>query len=143
MKCALNAMPACLPRSSDFMVLLRVSIGSRRKSSPVELEQVEGAKDCRRGPVSANEIEYRKSVPVSDDRLAVDEAWACRECSDRRGSYRETPGEIVAVAGKEPHTGSVAPCHDAEAVMFDFMQPVPPDRRPIGRAGEAGLNDAS
>ena len=33
-KCALNAMPACLPRSSDFRVLLRVSIGSRRKSSP-------------------------------------------------------------------------------------------------------------
>ncbi len=31
-KCALNAMPACLPRGSDFKVLLRVSIGSRRKS---------------------------------------------------------------------------------------------------------------
>ena len=26
MECALNAMPACLPRSSDFRVLLRVSM---------------------------------------------------------------------------------------------------------------------
>jgi hypothetical protein len=31
---SVNAMPACLPRSSDFRVLFRVSIGSRRKSSP-------------------------------------------------------------------------------------------------------------
>jgi hypothetical protein len=29
-KCALNTMPACLPRRSDLRVLLRVSIGSRR-----------------------------------------------------------------------------------------------------------------
>ena len=53
MKCALNAIPACLPRSSDFRVLLQVSISSRRKSSPSSFEQVESAKECRRaGPVS-------------------------------------------------------------------------------------------
>ena len=34
MKCALNAIPARLLRKSDFRVLLRVSIGMRRKSSP-------------------------------------------------------------------------------------------------------------
>ena len=73
MKCALNAMPACLPRRSDLSVLLRVSIGSRPQILAIELDQVEGAKDCRRGPVSANESEHRKSVPVGDDRLAVDE----------------------------------------------------------------------
>ena len=108
----------------------------------VKLEQVEGAKDCRRGPaVCADEIEHRKSVLVGDDCLAVNEARACRQCRDCRGGHREAPGEIVAVSSEEPHTGSIAPCHDAEAVMFDFMQPVPADRRSISRAGKAGLNE--
>jgi hypothetical protein len=48
----------------------------------------------------------------------------------------------MAVSSEEPHTGSITPRHDAEAVMLDFMQPVPPDRRPIGGAGKAGFNDA-
>ena len=43
-----------LPRSSGFKVLLRVSLGSRRKSHAVELDQIEGANDRgRAGPVPA------------------------------------------------------------------------------------------
>ena len=37
---------------------------------------------------------------------------------------------------------AASPCHDAEAVMFDFVQAVSAGRRSIGRAGKAGLNDA-
>ena len=48
--------------------------------------------------------------------------------SDRRGGQWEAPGEIVPIASEEPHTGSVAPRHDAKAVMFDFVQPVRADR---------------
>jgi hypothetical protein len=110
----------------------------------IELEQVEGAKDRRMaGPVPADEVEHRKAFMVGDYRLAVDEAGACRQRRDRCGGQWEASSEIVAVSSEEPHTGSIAPCHDAEAVVLDLMQPVPADRRPVGRAGKARLNDAS
>jgi hypothetical protein len=79
---------------------------------------------------------------VGDDRLTVDQARARRQRRDRRGGQREAPGKIVSVARQEPHTGSVAPRHDAEAVMFYFVQPVPPDRRSIDGPGQAWLNES-
>ena len=91
--------------------------------------------------VPANKVEHRKALLVGDDCLAVDQAGACRQSGNRRGGQREAPGEIMAVARQEPHAGSVSPRHDAEAVMLDFVQPVPADRRSIGRTGEAGLNE--
>jgi hypothetical protein len=104
MKCALNAMPACLPRSNDFRVILRVSIGSAPQILAVELNQVEGAEDCGLArPVPADKIEHRKAFLIGDDRLAVDEARACRKRRDRRGGQRETHGEIVAMTSEEPH----------------------------------------
>ena len=57
--------------------------------------------------------------------LPVDQTGACRQLSDRRRGQREAPGEIVAVASEEPHTGSVAPRPDAEAVVLDFVQANP------------------
>jgi hypothetical protein len=57
-------------------------------------------------------------------RLAVDQAGAHRQRHDGRHDQEEAFGEIVAVAGVEPHALGVAPRQDAEAVVFDFLQPV-------------------
>ena len=51
------------------------------------------------------------------------------------------PGDIVAVSSEEPHAGSVALRHDAEAVMLDLVNPIPTGRRFIGRAGQAWLDE--
>ena len=135
-------MPACLPRSSDFRVLLRVSIGSRRKSSPSSSSRSKAQRTAAAlGRLPADQVEHRKAVLVGDDRLAVDEAGACRQRRDRRGGQREAPGEIMAVPSEEPHAGSVAPRHDAEAVMLDLVNPIPPGRRLIGTAGQAWLDE--
>jgi len=89
----------------------------------------------------ADQVEYRKSVLVGDDRLAVDETGACRQCRDRRGGHREAPSKIVAVSSEEPHVVSDAPRHDAEAVMLDLVNPIPAGRRLIGRAVQAWLDE--
>ena len=73
--------------------------------------------------------------------LPVDQTGACRQLSDRRRGQREAPGEIVAVASEEPHTGSVAPRPDAEAVVLDFVKPIRPGRRLVRRPWQAWLNE--
>jgi len=37
--------------------------------------------------------------------------------------------EIVAIASKEPHAGTIAPRQSAEAIMLDFVQPAGTGRR--------------
>ena len=41
----------------------------------------------------------------------------------------------------KPHAVSVAPRHDAEAIILDLANPIPPGRRFIGRAGQAWLDE--
>ena len=41
----------------------------------------------------------------------------------------------------KPHAVSVAPRHDAEAVMLDLVNPIPAGRRLIRGAGQAGLDE--
>jgi hypothetical protein len=53
----------------------------------------------------------------------------------------EAPSEIVAVSSEEPHPGSFAPRHDAEAVMLDLVNPIPAGRRFIGTAGQVWLDE--
>ena len=122
-------MPACLPRRSDLRVLLRVSVGSRRRSSPSSSIRSKAQRDRgRAGPRPADEVENSKPFLVGDDRLAIDEAGPCRQRRDSRGGQREAPCEIVAVTREEPHPIAVAPRHDAEAVVLDFVNPARPRR---------------
>jgi len=62
-----------------------------------------------------------------------------RRCSGVKA--REGGPAPVAVSSEEPHTGSVAPRHDAEAVMLDLVNPIPPGRRFIGMPGQTGLDE--
>ena len=87
-------MPACWPRSSDFRVLLRVSIGSTQILA-VELDQIEGAQGHgAAAPSPADQVEYCKSLLVTGDGLAVDYAAACRQRRDRGGDQREAASKI-------------------------------------------------
>jgi hypothetical protein len=63
-------MPACLPRSTDFRVLLRVFDRGRRKIFAVEFDQVEGAEDYIRGVLLAHQV---KPLVVEKD-LGLDGA---------------------------------------------------------------------
>jgi hypothetical protein len=101
----------------------------------IELDQVEGAKDCRRGPVSANEIEHRKAVVVGNDRLTVDQAGSHRQFGDGCRGEREAIGEVVAPAGVQGDDGGVALREYAEPVVLDFVNPTRPRRAASWQGG--------
>jgi hypothetical protein len=48
----------------------------------------------------------------------------------------------VAVAGDQAHALEIAPSQDAEAVVFDLVQPVGTARRGFGRRRQAGFDKA-
>ena len=52
-------------------------------------------------------------------------------------------GEIVTVAGVEPHALDVAPRQNAEAVVLDLVQPVRASRRGFGWRRQAGFDSAA
>src|SRR5690348_1697698 len=88
----------------------------------VEFEQIECAKDNISGvPLSADQIEHGKPLLVAGDGFAVDYAGARRQPRDRRSDQGKAIGKIVAVAAEQSNAGAVAPRHDAEAVMLDFV----------------------
>ena len=68
-------------------------------------------------------VKYREAAFVNDNRLAVDYARPHREALDRGGDLRKARGEIVAIAPEQPDTPLVAPGEDAEAIVFDFVNP--------------------
>jgi hypothetical protein len=105
----------------------------------VKLHKVEGAQH-RLGSVTLapDQLEHGMPAIVGDDGLAVDQARAHRQRRDGGHRQREAPGEIVAVAGEQPHAGSVPQRHDAKAVVLDFVQPVRADGRRLGGDGRQG-----
>jgi hypothetical protein len=74
----------------------------------------------------ADQVEYCKSLLVTGDGLAVDQAEPHRQFGDRRRSQREAIGEVVTVAGDQAYAAIVAPGHDPEAVVLDLVNPVRP-----------------
>jgi len=96
----------------------------------VEFDQIEGAQGHGAAVLlPTDQVEYCKSLLVTGDGLAVDYAGVCRQGSNRRGGQREAASKIVALPGEKPHTVAVAPRHDAEAVMLDFVKPIRSGRR--------------
>ena len=85
-----------------------------------------------------DQIEDGEAVVVAGDRLTVDQAGAPRQGRDSRDDQRKALGEVVAVAGDKPDTGSVAPCHEPEAIVLDLVNPVGPARRHFGRGRRQG-----
>ena len=71
----------------------------------------------------ADAIEARHAVVVAADRLAVDDAGARAQPSQRLDDQGEAVGQVVARTAVEPHAVAVLARDDAEAVVLDLVQP--------------------
>ena len=71
--------------------------------------------------VAADQVEHGQTALVANDGLAVDQAGASRQLTDRHRDERKPGGEIVTGTGDQPDTGTVPASHDAKAVMLDFV----------------------
>src|SRR5262245_62411823 len=88
--CSLNRMPGRALAAIDASVALRTSSGSRRRSSPVQLNEVEGVEEGTVVmAVVANEIERRHAVVVASNRLPIDDAGARAQAGRRLDDQRE------------------------------------------------------
>jgi hypothetical protein len=65
-----------------------------------------------------------------------------RQRRNVRHDLRKALAEIAAVAGDQAYAISVAPRHDAEAVVLDLVQPVRTAGRSFGRRRQARLDEA-
>ena len=94
----------------------------------------------KRGPDSLLLLFASKPVRLARSQVArrgqmakgtwmVEARWA-REVVDSPSG--KPSREIMPVASEQPHAGAIAACHDAEAVMLNFMQPAPPRWRALG-----------
>ena len=72
------------------------------------------------------------------DGIAGDPGAAGRaQPGERINDQREAMGEVVARTAVEPYAPVALAGNDAEAVMFDFMQPLAARRQFVGFAWEA------
>jgi hypothetical protein len=108
----------------------------------VELYEVESAQygGVIANPIAEN-VEDREAALVDHDGLTVEQARSHRQTFKRCSDQRKAVGEIRAMAREEPNSFSVAPCHNAESVMLDLVNPIGPRRRLLSRPGEAWFND--
>jgi hypothetical protein len=74
-----------------------------------------------------DEIERGNAVVIASHSFAIDNAGARAQPGERINDQREAMGEIVAGTAIEPHLRAILAGNDAEAVMFDLMQPLLPD----------------
>ena len=132
-------MPGCGPRITLASVRLRCSIGVRRRSSPSSSNRSK-AHSTAWAPWRARRISSNTASPSSSVTMASPSRMSHRQRRYGRHGQWEAFGEIVAVAGDQPHAGSVPQRQDAEAVMLDFVEPIRAARRGFGRRWQAGLN---
>src|SRR5215471_794735 len=82
--------------------------------------------------VMANEIERCHAVVVASNRLPIDDAGAGAQACQRLDDQREAAGEVIAGTAVEPHLRAGFAGDDAEAIMFDLVQPLAAGRQLIG-----------
>src|SRR5689334_924673 len=90
--------------------------------------------------LSADQVEHGKTITVGANGFPVNQEPAAGQRSDRFDDERKPRCEIVAVAGYQADTGTIAPGHDAHPVMLDLVKPVITGRRTLGRRWQAGLD---
>ena len=70
------------------------------------------------------------------------QARASRQLAYRHRNKWEASGEVVSCARDKLHAGSIAPGHDAEAVVFDLVNPAGAGRRSLGGRRQARFDNA-
>ena len=88
-------------------------------------------------PLTAYELENRKSPLVANDCLAVDHARSPRQLGNRQGDEGKAARQVIAVARNQPHAACVQARHNTKAVVLDFVDPARPGWRSLGRGGQA------
>jgi hypothetical protein len=100
----------------------------------VKFNQVESVKeDVPVLAAIAQPVEHRHAIPITGDRLAVDQAGARLERERGARDQWEAAGPIVPVAG------AIAAHEHSEAVVLDFVQPPRSSGRFVGWARQAGF----
>src|SRR5262249_22464090 len=91
----------------------------------VQFDQVEGVQE--RAVIMAavaNEIERSNAVVIAGNSFAIDDAGTRTHARQRLDNQREAMGEVVAGTAVEPHLCALLAGNDAEAVVFDLVQPL-------------------
>jgi hypothetical protein len=88
--------------------------------------------------VETDEIERGNAVVIASDRLAIDDAGARTQASQRLDDQREAVREIIAGTAVEPHLGTVLAGNNPKTIVLDLVQPLAARRQFIGlRRGRA------
>jgi hypothetical protein len=99
----------------------------------VQLDQVEGVqKHAAVSAVVPDEIEWGNAIVIAGDSFAIDDAGAGAQTGYRIDNQREAAREIIAGTAIEPHLCASLAGNDAEAVVFDFVQPLAAGRPAAG-----------
>src|SRR6516225_9574457 len=124
-RCSLKRRSGAERASKLASVALRTASGSRRRSSPSSLDQVEGVEEDARVMVSiADAVEARDPVLSARHRLAVDDAGARAQLGECLDDERETVGQVVARPAVELHPRALPAGDHTEAVVLDLVQPL-------------------
>jgi hypothetical protein len=106
------------------------SQSAERANLAVKFQEIERAQ-YRRGvnAPGTHQFEIGEPVVAGDNCLAINETRPRRKVSYRQGNEGKPIAEIMTFAGNEAHADAVPPRHNAEAVVFDFKNPVFTDWR--------------
>jgi hypothetical protein len=70
----------------------------------------------------AQSVEARHAIPITGDRLAIDQAGARLERERGARDQWEAAGPVVSVAGETAAAPRTAAHEHSEAVVFDFVR---------------------
>src|ERR1700730_16223858 len=105
---------------------------------PVELDQVECPHENAVVSIpSPDQLKTGDSVIATGNGFTIDDAGPGAQPRQSFDDQGEALGQIVTRPAVKPHTTSILPCDDPEAVMLDFVQP-----RLAGRWVRAGCGEA-
>jgi hypothetical protein len=115
-----------------------------REILAVEVEKIE-QEEHKAGGVAGvgrqlDHAERGDAVGADAAQLAVEISLAGGKRRDRPGDLRIFRGPVEPVAGQLLHLAAVEPGMHAEAVIFDFMQPLVAVRRRFDQLGELRLD---
>ena len=91
----------------------------------------------------ADELERGNADVVASHRFAIDDARARAQAGQGLDDQRKAVGEVIAGSAVEPHALTILAGNDAEAVVFNLMQPRPAGRQRFGFGGEARRDEPS
>jgi hypothetical protein len=116
-----------------FERVLAVHKRIRSQVVAIQFDQVEGIEeDALVSAVITDEIERGNAIVIAGNRLAIDDARARAQPSERLNDQREAMGEVIARTAIQPHLWAFLAGNDAEAVMLDLVQPLAARRQLCG-----------